>query len=56
MDEWPFWLMEENIRIVNELNDEEEKRQKKDDGMQKMPNFNPSSVMNSVSGMANKFK
>jgi len=56
MDEWPFWLLEENIRIVNELNEEEEKRQKKDDGQQKMPNFNPSSYMNSVSNMTNKFK
>ncbi len=56
MDEWPYWMMEENIRIVNELTEEEEKRQKKDEGTQKMPNFNPSSYMNSMSNMAGKFK
>jgi hypothetical protein len=56
MDEWPYWMMEENIRIVNELTEEEEKRQKKEEGMQKMPNFNPGSYMNQMSGMANKFK
>jgi len=56
MNEWPYWMMEENIRIVNELTEEEEKRQKKEEGMQKMPNFNPGSYMNQMSGMANKFK
>ena len=49
-------MLEENIKIVNELTDEEEKQRKKDDGSQKMPNFNPSSMMSSVSSMANKFK
>jgi len=56
IDSWPFWMLEENIKIVNELTDEEEKQRKKDDGSQKMPNFNPSSMMSSVSSMANKFK
>jgi hypothetical protein len=49
-------MLEENIKIVNELTEEEEKRQKKEEGMQKMPNFNPSSMMNGMSSMANKFK
>jgi hypothetical protein len=56
IDSWPFWMLEENIKIVNELTEEEEKRQKKEEGMQKMPNFNPSSMMNGMSSMANKFK
>jgi len=56
IDDWPFWMLEENIRLVNELTEEEEKRQKKDEGMNKMPNFNPSSYMNQVSSMTNKFK
>jgi hypothetical protein len=56
IDSWPFWLLEENIKIVNELTEEEEKQRKKEDSSQKMPNFNPSSVMNNMSSMANKFK
>ena len=26
IDSWPFWMLEENIKIVNELTDEEEKQ------------------------------
>jgi hypothetical protein len=29
MDEWPFWMFEENIKIVNEIFDEDEKNRKK---------------------------
>jgi len=58
MDMWPFWLLEENISIINELTDEEEKNRKKEEEKQNstMPNFNPSSYMNTMNGMANKFK
>jgi len=58
IDIWPYWMFEENIKIVNEITDEEEKERKKEEDKQKMntPNFNPSSMMNSVSSMANKFK
>jgi len=58
IDDWAFWLFEENIKIVNELTDEEEKQRKKqEDSQQKsMPNFNPNSYMNNMSSMANKFK
>jgi hypothetical protein len=28
MDEWPFWMFEENIKIVNEIFEEEEKSRK----------------------------
>jgi hypothetical protein len=58
MDQWPYWMLEENIKIVNEITDEEEKEKKKEEDKQKVntPNFNPSSMMNSVSGMASKFK
>jgi hypothetical protein len=58
IDEWPYWLFEENIKIVNELADEEEKTRKKDEDkqQQQMPNFNPGSYMSNVSNMANKFK
>ena len=58
IDTWPYWMFEENIKIVNEITDEEEKERKKEEEKQKTntPNFNPSSMMNSVSSMANKFK
>ncbi len=56
MDLWPYWMFEENIRIVNELTEEEEKKNKKEEGLNKMPNFNPSSMMNNMNSMANKFK
>ena len=56
IDSWPFWMLEENIKIVNELTEEEEKQRKKEDSSQTMPNFNPSSVMNNMSSMASKFK
>ena len=51
-------MLEENIKIVNELTEEEEKsRKKQEDEQQKnSPNFNPSSYMNSMGSMANKFK
>lgn len=58
MDDWPFWMLEENIKIVNEIVEEEERQKKKDEEKQmtSLPNFNPSSYMNQMSGMANKFK
>lgn len=58
IDNWPFWMLEENIKIVNELTEEEEKQKKKQEDEQNkgMPNFNPSSYMNSMNNMANKFK
>jgi len=56
IDSWPFWMLEENIKIVNELTEEEEKQRKKEDSSSKTPNFNPSSMMNSMSSMASKFK
>ena len=58
MNEWPYWMFEENVKIVNEISDEEEKQHKKDEDKQKtsMPNFNPSSMMSGMNSMANKFK
>ena len=58
IDRWPFWMLEENINIVNELTEEEERNRKKQEETQQaqQPNFNPSSMMNSMSGIASKFK
>ena len=50
IDEWPFWMFEENIKIVNELTDEEEQQRKAEEAQQNkstnLGNFNPGSVMN----------
>ena len=50
IDEWPFWMFEENIKIVNELTDEEEQQRKSDESQQNkstnMGNFNTVSIMN----------
>jgi ABC-type proline/glycine betaine transport system ATPase subunit len=58
IDSWPYWMFEENIKIVNELTEEEEKERKKQDKEQKVPgmNFNPNSMMNNMNSMASKFK
>lgn len=58
IDEWPFWMLEENISIVNELTDEEEKKRKEEEEKQQnsTPNFNPSSYMKDIGNMTNKFK
>ena len=58
MDEWPYWMFEENIKLVNEIIEEEEKHRKKEEEKQRsnMPNFNPNSMMRDASNMASKFK
>jgi hypothetical protein len=58
IDNWPFWMLEENISIINEITDEEEKNKKKEEEKQQgsMPNFNPGSYMNNMNSMVNKFK
>jgi len=58
IDEWPFWLLEENIKIVNELTEEEEQQRKADEAQQSgktsLGNFNPGNIMNNFnSGLGN---
>lgn len=55
MDEWPFWMFEENIKMVNEIIEEEESSRKKQESDQQkgMPNFDPGSMMRNASSMAN---
>ena len=44
MDSWPFWMFEENIKLVNQLIEEEERQRKTEEEKQKtnMPNMNTS--------------
>lgn len=53
MDIWPFWMFEENIKLVNEIVEEEEKDRKKDEEKQQsqMPNFDANSMMKNASSM-----
>jgi hypothetical protein len=57
IDNWPFWLFEENIKVVNEIIEEEEKQRKKEEESQsKQKGADPSSYLKSLSGISNKFK
>jgi hypothetical protein len=58
IDNWPYWILEENIKLINVLNEEEDKERKKQEGEQskQMGNFSPSSYMRSMSSMSNSFK
>jgi hypothetical protein len=51
MDLWPFWLFEENIKLVNEIVEEEESSRKKQEGDQSksMPNMDTNSMMKNAS-------
>ena len=55
MDEWPFWMFEENIKLVNEIVEEEDSSRKKQDQDQQkgMPNFDANSMMKNASNMSN---
>ena len=55
MDEWPFWMFEENIKLVNEIIEEEEKDRKKQEQEQSkgMPNFDSGSMMRNASNFSN---
>jgi hypothetical protein len=53
MDEWPFWMFEENIKLVNEIVEDEDKQRKTDEDNQSksMPNFDSNSMMRNASNM-----
>jgi hypothetical protein len=55
MDSWPFWMFEENIKLVNEIIEEEETNRKKQEGEQggKMPDTGQ--MMRNMSNMSSNF-
>ena len=57
MDEWPYWMLEENINIVNEILEDEEKQRKTDKNKQKssMPNMDTGSMMKNMTNSMPKF-
>ena len=56
MDDWPFWMFEENIKLVNEIVEEEDKQRKKDDGEQQKGMPDTGSMMKSAQSMTNNMQ
>lgn len=58
MDNWPFWMFEENVKLVNEIIEEEEtNRKKQEEGQQgQMGNFDANSMMKNAQSMTGNFK
>jgi hypothetical protein len=56
IDNWPYWMFEENIKIVNEIIEEENKEQEKSREQQEgsTPKFDTSSISRSMSDMTSK--
>ena len=58
MDNWPFFIFEEYIKIINDLHKEEEKqreKQEKEQQKQSKGYGNPGSYMKNMSSMSNKY-
>ena len=53
MDNWPFWMFEENIKLVNEIIEEEDKQRKADEDSQRSSMPDTSSMMKNASSFAN---
>lgn len=58
IDNWPYWMFEEMIKLINQMTEEEAKERKKEEESQskQMGNFSPNSYMKNMSSMASKFK
>lgn len=55
IDEWPFYILEENIKIITELNEERRKAEEKQSAEQQqsynLPKYDSNSMMNNVNNM-----
>lgn len=49
MDKWPFWMFEENIKIVNEIAEEEDKQRKQEEEDSKVSMPDTNSMMKNAS-------
>jgi hypothetical protein len=61
INKWPYWLFEENIKIVNEIIEEENKEHEKQRENQQTstPNFDSNQMMRNMNNMTSnipKFK
>lgn len=55
IDLWPYWTFEENIKIANEIIEEEENNRKSEEESQnkQMGNIDPNSIMRNMSNITN---
>jgi len=57
MDNWPFWMFEENVKLVNEIIEEEDTNRKKQESEQgSLGNFDTNSMIKNASNMTNNIK
>lgn len=49
MDSWPYWMFEENIKLVNEIIEEEDRNSKNEEDGMSMPNTGD--IMKNASSM-----
>jgi hypothetical protein len=56
MDEWPYWMLEENINIVNEIIEEEDNQRKKDEEGQSASMPDTSSMMKGAQNMTSNMQ
>lgn len=55
MDIWPFWMFEENVKLVNEILEEEESNRKKQEGEQSSGMPDTGQMMKNMSSMGSNF-
>ncbi len=55
MDNWPFWMFEENIKLVNEIIEDEEKQRKDQEGGQNANLPDTGSIMRNMTSNMPKF-
>jgi len=53
MDKWPYWMLEENVKIVNEIADEEDKQRKTEEESSKTSMPDTNSMMKSATSFTN---
>ncbi len=60
IDNWPYWMFEENIKLVNDILEEEEDNRKTQEQQQSdlsgMNNFDTGSMMRDAKNMTSKLK
>lgn len=55
IDRWPFWMFEENVKLVNEILEEEDSKRSAQEE-DSMGNFDTNSMMRNASNMTNNMK
>jgi hypothetical protein len=56
MDQWPFWMLEENIKLVNEILEEEDSNKKSQEEGQNTSIPDTSSMMKNAQNMTNNIQ